>query len=184
MKARGHPDSRTHPLQQAIEILNRTEQGRLVGVSPHSRPYVATWLAQQIAPRPLLWIVADDAEAEELYHASKFFLPDPERTGEDPFAARTALFPLPQLVPYEEISPDRYLVADRLSLLARLLEGRPPTLLITSLSSLMRLNTPREAIRGACRLVQRDQEVDRQALLAQLQRSGYLNVPLVEDPGT
>jgi transcription-repair coupling factor (superfamily II helicase) len=55
---------------------------------------------------------------------------------------------------------------------------------VASVPAVLRLSLPRQALAGSCALILQGQELDREALARDLVRSGYLNVPLVEDPGT
>ncbi len=166
--------------------LQHERRIHLKGVSPHARPWVAACLARALAEqnqKNLLWLLADERQAEEAAAAARFYLgataPDPA----DPFAARVAHFPLHQLSPYDDLSPDPDATAERLALLFRLVHASSPALVIASAPSLMRLVPSRETIDSASQLILVGQELDQADLARQLVRSGYLNVPLVEEPG-
>ena len=61
-----------------------------------------------------------------------------DRDPADPFAQKIVHFPLHQAHPYHEVSPDRFVLAERLSVLFRLLHASPPNLLVCSVPALMR----------------------------------------------
>jgi transcription-repair coupling factor (superfamily II helicase) len=155
----------------------------LRGVTPGARPWLAAALVRGGAG-PLLWILPDETQAERAVRAARFFLGDIGRDPADPFAGRVAHFPLHQELPYDDLSPDRLIVADRLALLFRLVQGPCPDLIVTSVASLLRLGMPRAALDDSSLLVIRGQETGTRELAAFLTRAGFFNVPLVEDPGT
>ncbi|HOX43681.1 MAG TPA: transcription-repair coupling factor [Myxococcota bacterium] len=172
---------------RVLAALERQAEVRLVGLSPQARPWLAACLAAQGAARqapPLLWVLPDERRAEEALQAARFHLGEGPPDPADPFAARVCAFPLHQLSPYDDLSPDREAMAERLGLLFRLLQGPPPALMLSSAPALMRLGPPREAIDSASLLVLQGQTLDRGELARALDRAGYLNAPLVEDPGT
>ncbi len=172
---------------RVLEALARESRVRLQGVSPHARPWLAAALARASAERgapPLLWVLPDERRAEEAAQAARFHLGEGAPDPAEPFAARVCAFPLHQLSPYDDLSPDREAMAERLGLLFRLLQGPPPPLVVASAPALLRLVPPREAVDSASLLVLRGQTLDRAELARALDRAGYLSAPLVEDPGT
>jgi transcription-repair coupling factor (superfamily II helicase) len=86
--------------------------------------------------------------------------------------------------PYADINPDRRAAMSRLATLFHLEHGLPFRFLVTSAAGLIRKVVPREAIASHAGLVCVDQELDREDLAGKLSESGYVRVPLVEDPGT
>jgi len=170
-------------LSPAIKHLQSSGRVRLQGVSRNARPWLAAALARH-SDKPLLWIVENEQAAEEAYRAARFFTGARSRDPADPFKEKILSFPLHQTHPYHEVSPDRFVLAERLSALFRLFHADPPELLVCSVPALMRLTMPRTALDDASQLILKGQSIDRRDLANQLVHSGYLNVPLVEDPGS
>ncbi len=170
-------------LSPAVGHLQKSGRVRLKGASRNSRPWLASVLSR-LSDEPLLWIVENEPAAEEACRAAEFFLGASDRDPADPFTQKIHHFPLHQTHPYDEVSPDRFILADRLSVLFRLKHAEPPDLLVCSVPSLMRLTLPPGALDAASQLVVAGQELDRSELAAGLVQSGYLHVPLVEDPGS
>jgi transcription-repair coupling factor (superfamily II helicase) len=176
-----------HLADRILKALETTRRLGLVGVVPSARPWLAAGLAAagaRAGAPPLVWILLEERRAEEAAQAARFFLGEPPAHPTDPFAARVCAYPLHQLSPYDDLSPDREAMAERLGLAFRLLHGPPPALVVTSAPALQRLGPSRGAVDSASLLVLQGQEVDRTELARALVRAGYLNAPLVEDPGT
>ncbi len=175
-----------HPFQQLLDRLGREHRVPVAGVVSAARPWLAARLATgPAAPGgPLLWLVADEPRAEQAQAACRFYLgaDPPERT--DPFASAWSAFPLHQLSPYDDLSPDREATGERQALLFRLLQGESPALIVASVPALMRRVIDRASLDSASRLVLTGQTLDQSELARWLVRAGYLNAPLVEQPGT
>jgi transcription-repair coupling factor (superfamily II helicase) len=170
-------------LAPAIGHLHDSGRVRLQGVSKNARPWLAAALAR-VSDKPLLWVVQDERSAEEACRAAGFFTGAKARDPADPFGQKILHFPLHQPHPYHDVSPDRFVLAERLSTLFRLFHADPPDLLVCSVQALMRLTMPRPALDAASQLILKGQMIDRRELSEKLVRSGYLHVPLVEDPGS
>jgi transcription-repair coupling factor (superfamily II helicase) len=170
-------------LAPAIEHLRVSGRVRLRGASKNARPWLAAVLSR-LSDRPIVWIVENEQYAEDACRAARFFLGASDPDPADPFAHKIQHLPLHQTHPYDEVSPDRFVLAERLSVFFRLLHASPPDLLVCSVPALMRLTLPRTALDTASQLIVAGQELDRKDLAARLVQSGYLQVPLVEDPGS
>ena len=174
-------------INQIVDRLSPAAALGLGGVCPGSRPWLAASLAAALTAREgsggLLWILADERRAEQACAAARFYMGTQGDDPADPFAPELAPFPLHQLSPYDDLSPDRDAMAERLALLFRLVQNAPPGLIIASAPALMRLTPPAQVIDSASLLLLRGQELDQAELARQLVRAGYLNVPLVEEPG-
>jgi transcription-repair coupling factor (superfamily II helicase) len=86
--------------------------------------------------------------------------------------------------PYADINPDRRASMARMATLAHLATGRPFRALVVPTTALVRKLVPPEAVRTHTHRVVHEEELDRDALVARLVESGYLRVPVVEDPGS
>jgi transcription-repair coupling factor (superfamily II helicase) len=153
--------------------------------SQNAKPWIASGLSQALKKKgqTLLWITADEAQAEAISSGSQFLLSPNKQNQSDPFEPKIAIFPLHQLSPYGDLSPDRDAMAERLALLFRLVHATPPDLIVASVTALMRKVPPSLAIDSASLLLLVGQEVAQYELSLFLVRTGYLNTPLVEEPG-
>ncbi|MDX1387322.1 MAG: CarD family transcriptional regulator, partial [bacterium] len=125
--------------------------------------------------RPLLLIVPTHKEALSLGEELGFFL------GQE---KDVHIFPPLGILPYYGLSPNVDVVAHRMAFLEQMRHRKEPWIGILSLSSLMRrLPDPALWDRHSEYLVV-GEEVDRESLLKNLINAGYLNAPIVEDPGT
>src|SRR3954468_12661491 len=136
--------------------------------------------------RPLLAITADEAAAQALTRDLRFFLPSGQAGSEnDPTAPpRVAHLPWLETTPWADVSPDRRAIVQRMSTLFRLSQGMAAEVLVASAPALARRVVPRAAYADLVDVVQKGEEIDRDALLATLVRGGYTRMPVVEDPGT
>ena len=177
-----------HPIDKVVDRLKTTQKLNIRGLSQNAHSWCGALLAHKLSLKdsgPVLWVVADERRAEQLVAEIGFYLgqePDELAHG-DPFSSPLAHFPLHQLSPYEDLSPDRDALCDRLALLFRLMHASAPSIIITSVPALLRKVIPKSALDSASRLVLVGQQVDQRKLAAGLVRAGYLNVPVVEEPG-
>lgn len=86
--------------------------------------------------------------------------------------------------PYAEVHPDRRAMMTRASTLFHMAVGLPWQFLVTTASALARRVVPANLLAGAGIRVEREGDFDVGTVAAQLVGSGYLRVPVVEDPGS
>ncbi len=91
---------------------------------------------------------------------------------------------MPETSPFADVNPDRRAAMTRMATLAYLSSGRPFRVLVAPAIALSRKLVPADAVRAHTHHVQKDKELDRELLIRQLTESGYLRVPVVEDPGS
>ncbi|HEX8793729.1 MAG TPA: transcription-repair coupling factor [Polyangiaceae bacterium] len=105
---------------------------------------------------------------------------DAEDTGE----GEVLVFAASESSPWADVSPDRRAAMSRMATLFHLAHDRPWRVLVAPASALVRKVVPlKELARRADRIVA-ETELDRDALVKSLSESGYLRVPVVEDPGS
>ncbi len=105
---------------------------------------------------------------------------DAEDTGE----GEVLVFAASESSPWADVSPDRRAAMSRMAALFHLAHDRPWSVLVVPAGALARKVVPRkELARRADRIVA-ESELDRDALVKSLAESGYLRVPVVEDPGS
>lgn len=95
-----------------------------------------------------------------------------------------ALYPEYDVGPFHQVSPDRKITMQRLSTLHRLSTSAPPRFTVTSAGALMRRTMTPETMRRMSRSWAVEDTLDNPTLRAHLMHCGYLEVPVVEDPGT
>ena len=102
---------------------------------------------------------------------------------EDTARGEVLLLPANESSPYADVNPDRRAAMNRMATLFHLAR-LPWRVLVVPASGLARKVVPRSAvIKHAARVVAED-ELDRDRLVRELAESGYLRVPVVEDPGS
>ena len=91
--------------------------------------------------------------------------------------------PADEMLPYEGLTPDRFVAQQRLAALFRLHLGERP-IVVCSVRSVGRRVLPRAALDRRSLQIELEMEQDRDELARKLTAAGYARVPLVEDPGT
>jgi transcription-repair coupling factor (superfamily II helicase) len=129
----------------------------------------------QAMRRPLVCVEPDEEAAEALEKDLRFFLP----------ADRAVVrLPADEMLPYEGLTPDRFVAQQRLASLFRLHLGERQPVIVSSVRSLGRRVLPRSALDKRSLQISLEMEQDRDELAKKLTAAGYARVPLVEDPGT
>ena len=118
---------------------------------------------------------ATAARANQLAELVGFFAPGLE----------VAVLPAWDCLPYDRVSPNADIMAQRLDTLARLLEAgdEQPRLVITTVNALVQKVPPPEALRSGLFAASAGQRIDRAGLLACLARNGYRRSGTVVEPG-
>ncbi len=155
---------------------------RAVGVSGLVGAATALFVARLVHSRhrPVVVVAPDEARAALVEHDLRFFL------GRDASESHPRLLRLPadDLLPYDDLSPDRALVQERLRALFHLHLGTKIDAVVTSGPALARRVMPKRALDRKAFVLAKDQDVSTDELKLQLVLAGYENVPLVEDPGS
>jgi transcription-repair coupling factor (superfamily II helicase) len=147
--------------------------------------------------QPVLVVTPDEPTAQAMTRDLRFFLQshnnpeDPSPPAPGPAAAagsersRTvAHLPYMETTPWADVSPDRRAIVSRMATLFRLSQGMAAEVLVASAPALARRVIPRTAYADLVDVVQKGEELDRDATLRVLQRGGYIRAPVVEDAGT
>jgi transcription-repair coupling factor (superfamily II helicase) len=82
------------------------------------------------------------------------------------------------------VNPDRRAAMVRLATLAHLASKRPWRVLVAPASALVRKLVPPKVVVSHTPRVKHEDELDRERLVRSLTESGYIRVPVVEDPGS
>ncbi|MFQ5882903.1 MAG: hypothetical protein ACE5I9_10605, partial [Candidatus Methylomirabilales bacterium] len=159
-------------LQGALQEMS--EEGgplRLHGLWGGARALVLGEIARAVK-RPLLVITATVGEAERLTADLRFFL-DRERV---------ALFPEPEVPPFQPVSPPLEVRAERIQRL-RQLRDRELLALVVPIQALFRRLLPPEALDSVTLHLYRHRIIPPEKVVELLEVSGYRRVPQVGEPG-
>ena len=148
------------------------------GLAVHGAPegFDALLLARRRAETdaPVLHVCRDDARMARVAEALGFFAPDVE----------VLRFPAWDCLPYDRVSPNAEIVAERVATLTRLLEpGARPRVLITTVNALVQKVPPRENFAGSTMELKRGGRVQPERLAAFLEANGYNRTGTVMEPG-
>lgn len=131
-------------------------------------------LSRAAAEKDILHISTDEAQAERLIEALKFFAPELE----------VIYFPPWDCLPYDRVSPSSFVVSQRIDALARMLQpAKGRRLVVTTVSGLLMRVLPREELRDAAFIGEAGQKLDAEKLQTYLSGNGYLRVETVREPG-
>jgi transcription-repair coupling factor (superfamily II helicase) len=123
----------------------------------------------------LLHVARDGPRLALLERLVRFFAPEVE----------IVAIPAWDCLPYDRVSPSAAVMAERLRALARLAAGpgRGPRLVLTTANALVQKVPPPELVRAAHFRAAAGQRVDRDALIAYLERNGYHRTSAVVEAG-
>jgi transcription-repair coupling factor (superfamily II helicase) len=156
----------------------------VVGATGALGAALAARLASGKTPRPVLFLVPDEDEAEARLADLGFFLPE-RNAGDDPTASAAAeQLPAEGGSPYAEMQPDRRVLMARMALLFQLARRRGPAVVVASGSAFFRRVIPREHFESLCFSVEAGTTIERERFIEGLVRAGFQRVQVVEDPGT
>src|SRR5207248_1730979 len=147
-------------------------KGQARGLFGAARGYALIRLAED-SKRPLVCVEPDEEAAEALERDLRFFARD----------RAVVRIPGDEVLPYEGLTPDRFVAQQRLAALFRLHLGERP-IVVCSIKSVGRRVLPRAALDRRSLQISLEMEQDRDELARRLTAAGYARVPLVEDPGT
>jgi transcription-repair coupling factor (superfamily II helicase) len=123
---------------------------------------------------PILHVCRDDARMARLEEALRFFAPHFE----------VLRFPAWDCLPYDRVSPNPEIVAERVATLTRLAERTPtPRILLTTVNALVQKVPPRAAFRGATLSLTKGGRQDPLKLAEFLEANGYHRTGTVMEHG-
>jgi len=123
---------------------------------------------------PILHVCRDDARMARLEEALAFFAPHFE----------VLRFPAWDCLPYDRVSPNPEIVAERVATLTRLAEKTPtPRILLTTVNALVQKVPPRAAFQGATLTLKRGGRQDPLKLAEFLEANGYHRTGTVMEHG-
>ncbi len=164
----------TPPYQQLIQKLCQENKTQLVLLDA-AKPFLIAALHQEFCC-PILVLKAEPKESRKYYDELESWSPD---------SSHLYLFPEPDVLPYEELSPDITTTIERLRILSALTLGDPKTpLIVTSAIAITSKTLNPEDFATACHTVYTGMNIDLFHLLAKGQAIGYELEEIVEIPGT
>ncbi|NMJ42399.1 transcription-repair coupling factor [Roseomonas sp. JC162] len=123
---------------------------------------------------PVVHVCRDDARMARMAEAIGFFAPEVE----------VLRFPAWDCLPYDRVSPNPEIVAERVATLTRLLEQPTrPRILLTTVNALAQKVPPPETFRGATLHLKKGGRVQPEALTAFLEANGYHRTGTVMEHG-
>jgi len=123
---------------------------------------------------PVVHVARDDKRMAEMRAALRFFAPD----------MPVISFPGWDCLPYDRVSPNADISAQRMATLAALVHGMPERfILLTTLNGATQRVPTRETLENAAFSAQVGERIDEQALRAFLVRMGFVQSPTVMEPG-
>jgi transcription-repair coupling factor (superfamily II helicase) len=167
------------PLGQVRAQLRPGGRLRTTGLQGAARGHVLARLSRELKT-PLVCLTADEDAAEQLASDLAFFLGGPGS-----LVSPTVLqVPGDEVLPWDELSPDAAVVAERLGALFHLRQGTRFPALVLSWRALHKRVIPPDVLDKLSEMVGLGQELDRDDFLRRLADMGYQSSPLVEDLGT
>src|ERR687892_497977 len=140
----------------------------------------ALFLAELARAQPtgqLVHVARDGGHASHLAELIGFLAPELE----------LIMLPAWDCLPYDRVSPNPDIMAERLDALARLLDDRArkgrPRLIITTVNALLQRLPPPEVVRSGLFAAAAGERIDRDQLLLCLARNGYRRAGTVVEPG-
>jgi transcription-repair coupling factor (superfamily II helicase) len=175
------------PLRDVVSRVEALRSGRLdvTGVRGCAAAAIVSALARNLG-RKVVLVTSDVEAARKLADDVAFWVrgaADPE-DAEETAVGSVLVFAASESSPYADVNPDRRAGMSRMATLAHLVGGLPWSVLIVPASGLVRKVVPRSVVRARTERVVAESELDRDTLVARLIETGYLRVPVVEDPGS
>lgn len=179
-------------------LLTNRAQVQVRGASGGLRACILADLSRRLN-RPLVILTADGKQAEGLVEDLRLFVgetgsddlddEDGEGTGVEESAAslvqdEVLLLPEFDIGPFHQAALDRRMSMQRLTTLYKLTRDVPPRFVVSSARAALRKSMSAGAMAGHARSYAVNDVVSNEALRAHLAECGYVEVPVVEDPGT
>ena len=143
-------------------------------------------LAARLAEKRRVILVTADLETARRAAADVAFVREgtlEEEVAEDTGEGDVLLLAPSESSPYADVSPDRRAAMARMATLHHL-AARAFSVLVVPAPALVRRFVPKDVTLAATARIVAEDELDRDGLVRQLADSGYLRVPMVEDPGS
>ncbi len=143
----------------------------VTGLRGSSAALMAARLAAD-SKQPLLCVLPSETEAIRLEQDLGLFTNLP-----------VFLYPGYDIPPYTPLSPEPATVAGRLATLNQIQNTEPPFIVVAPAEALLRRTLPKKQLSNLIELVERNEETDRNQLIARLTEAGYESVSMVQGVG-
>ena len=156
-------------------LLREKLQGqlRLPDADNHTAPFIAGGIAENLKGAPCVLVAGNQQELEEFTTALKFIAPD----------ANILRFPAWDVQPYDRLSADSGIQAERLKTLVTLQNTPDNTVVVTTVGAMAIRMPPVEQISGFGGEIKAGQRLAREQLIKTLNRAGYHRVGTVMEAG-
>ncbi len=132
--------------------------------------------------RPCIAVLPDRKEARKAFRELRFFLEEDETSGDNVHSIRFHHFPPYDMSPLMGLSPQRDVLAARITALYRL-TSETNTVVVTSPEALCFNLLPKTSLLESLEYLEAGEEVEREALIRRLEMNGYQRTSLVEEMG-
>ncbi len=124
--------------------------------------------------KPVIHVARDDRRLVQMQAALSFFAPD----------VPALTFPAWECLPYDRISPNPDVSANRMATLAALVHGLPDRfVLLTTMNAATQRVPPRDTVKEAAFIARVGYRIDEPALRQFFSRMGFSQAPTVAEPG-
>lgn len=156
-------------------LLKEKLQGqlRLPDADNHTAPFVAAGLAETLKGAPCVLVASNQQELEEFTTALRFIAPE----------ANVLRFPAWDVQPYDRLSADTSIQAERLKTLVTLQNPPANTVVVTTVGAMATKTLPVEQLHGFGGEIKAGQRLEREQLINTLTRAGYHRVGTVMEAG-
>ncbi|MCP3927340.1 MAG: transcription-repair coupling factor [Desulfobacterales bacterium] len=120
-------------------------------------------------------IVPDQKDCEKVKNDISFFAGKTDIPVE--------IFPEYNILPFKSLSYHSDIAAQRIKILYKIIENSNPSIIITTSNAALQRIIPRNELSDYAELIMKNEDVDRDELIAKLISGGYLRTPIVEEPG-
>jgi transcription-repair coupling factor (superfamily II helicase) len=93
------------------------------------------------------------------------------------------IFPEYNILPFKSLSYHSHISTERIKTLYRMIENGYPSIIITTANATIQKIIPREELSAYAELLMKNEDIEREDLIAKLISGGYQRTPIVEEPG-
>lgn len=160
-------------LNSLVDLLrtSRDVDVAVTGIEKAAAAWCAARIFQNIG-RPLVWLTASSKEAERVCTDLACFIEQP-----------VLLFPSHENLPFTPIIPASETVAQRISVLYRLIASREPFLLVAPVQAICEPTLPKKVLSRNVEYLLSGEETDRNELVSWLVMAGYEAAAVVQSVG-
>ena len=152
----------------------RRQSIEVCGVTGSERAYLLSLMHSQ-ARMPMLVVTASAEDSRRWVDDLRFF----SHAQNLPVLS----FPAYHLLPFKFLSYHNQTASERIRVLYQLMTATTPIAAVATIPALLQRLVPRQELNRYSELLQENEEIDRDGLVAKLIAGGYLRTAIVEEPG-